>query len=80
MNTISDFFDDRTILITGASGFLGQPMLEKILREIPQVRRIYLLLRPKRQTDGSLWDAQERVRREVLSSSVSSVSSVKSPR
>ncbi len=70
MNTISDFFDDRTILITGASGFLGQPMLEKILREIPQVRRIYLLLRPKRQTDGSLWDAQERVRREVLSSSV----------
>ena len=47
---IIDKFDGRNILITGATGFLGKIILEKILRSIPNVGNIYLLIRPKKDT------------------------------
>lgn len=39
---------DKTILITGGSGFLGKVLIEKILRKTPEVKKIYLLLRAKK--------------------------------
>ena len=45
---ISSTFLDRTVFITGGSGFLGKVLLEKILRKCPEVKTIYLLLRMKK--------------------------------
>ncbi|KAJ1519974.1 hypothetical protein ONE63_004206 [Megalurothrips usitatus] len=38
----------KDVLVTGASGFLGRVLLEKLLRSCPGVRTVFLLLRPKR--------------------------------
>ncbi|XP_043290160.1 putative fatty acyl-CoA reductase CG5065 [Venturia canescens] len=46
--SIEAFFADKVILITGATGFLGKALLEKLLRSCPRVASIYILLRPKK--------------------------------
>ncbi|XP_044260878.1 putative fatty acyl-CoA reductase CG5065 [Tribolium madens] len=46
-NRIADFFKDKTILITGGSGFLGKVLIEKLLRSCTDLRRIYVLIRAK---------------------------------
>jgi len=38
----------KTIFITGGSGFLGKVLIEKILRKTPDIKKIYMLLRPKK--------------------------------
>lgn len=55
----------RTILLTGATGFLGKIILEKILRSAPDVERIYVLVRPRK---GST--ADERMQAEIIQSEV----------
>uniref|UniRef100_A0A0D9W3S8 Fatty acyl-CoA reductase n=1 Tax=Leersia perrieri TaxID=77586 RepID=A0A0D9W3S8_9ORYZ len=53
-------FRDKSILITGSTGFLGKMLVEKILRVQPEVRKLYLLVRaPDAET------AQERILTEV---------------
>ncbi|KAJ8673988.1 hypothetical protein QAD02_005250 [Eretmocerus hayati] len=44
---IQKFFAGKNILITGATGFMGKCLLEKILRSIPEVGHVYLLIRDK---------------------------------
>lgn len=46
--TVRDWYKGKNLFITGASGFLGVSLLEKLLRTIPDVGTIYILLRPKR--------------------------------
>jgi long-chain acyl-CoA synthetase len=67
---IKEFLKGKTFLITGATGFLGQPLVEKILWSVPEVRRIYVLIRPKRQFGGRLLSAQDRLERELWDSTV----------
>nr|CAD7198679.1 unnamed protein product [Timema douglasi] len=50
-NRIADSMADRSILITGGTGFMGKVLLEKILRSCPKVAKIYLLVRPKKGKD-----------------------------
>lgn len=45
---ISSWYNGRCVLVTGATGFMGKVLVEKLLRSCPGVRRVYLLLRPKR--------------------------------
>lgn len=45
---IPEYYADKTLLITGGSGFLGKVLLEKILRSCPDVACVYLLIRAKR--------------------------------
>ena len=70
MNKTAQFFDGKTIFITGATGFLGQPLVEKILHTSPGVARIHVLIRPKRVSPGVVLDAQKRLERELYDSSV----------
>ncbi|KAI3791816.1 hypothetical protein L2E82_05679 [Cichorium intybus] len=42
---IQDFLDKKTILVTGATGFLAKILVEKILRVQPNVNKLYLLVR-----------------------------------
>lgn len=43
---IQQFFKDKTCLLTGATGFVGKLVLEKILRTL-QVKHLYILCRDK---------------------------------
>ncbi|XP_042149474.1 putative fatty acyl-CoA reductase CG5065 [Ixodes scapularis] len=45
---VQSFYQDEVIFITGATGFLGKALLEKLLRSCPGIRRIYILIRPKK--------------------------------
>nr|CAD7424357.1 unnamed protein product [Timema monikensis] len=50
---VSQFYQDRAILVTGGTGFMGKVLVEKLLRSCPGIRNIYLLIRPKRGKDVS---------------------------
>jgi hypothetical protein len=45
---ITEFYQGKNIFVTGATGFLGKVLLEKILRSCPDVGNIYVLIRPKK--------------------------------
>ncbi|KAL3518517.1 hypothetical protein ACH5RR_021106 [Cinchona calisaya] len=45
LGNIVQFLENRTILVTGAAGFLAKIFIEKILRVQPNVKKLYLLLR-----------------------------------
>ena len=47
MNII-EFYRDKTIFVTGCTGFVGKVVLEKLLRSIPLVRKIYVMVRAKK--------------------------------
>ncbi|KAF3655409.1 putative fatty acyl-CoA reductase 2-like [Capsicum annuum] len=44
---IVGFFEDKNILVTGATGFLAKVLIEKTLRTTPNINKIYLLMRAK---------------------------------
>lgn len=48
MNNISGFYADTKIFITGATGFVGKVLVEKLLRSCEKIDAIFLLIRPKR--------------------------------
>lgn len=49
---VADFFADRSVFVTGASGFLGKVLIEKLLHDIPNIKNIYILLRTKGSTQA----------------------------
>ncbi|XLR33789.1 hypothetical protein HN51_043064 [Arachis hypogaea] len=44
-NSVEEYFKGKTILVTGATGFLTKVFVEKILRVQPNIKRLYLLVR-----------------------------------
>jgi alcohol-forming fatty acyl-CoA reductase len=46
--SIKEYFDNSHIFITGATGFLGKVLIEKLLRTCDGIEKIYILMRPKR--------------------------------
>ena len=63
MPVLSETYRAKTVLLTGGTGFLGMALVEKMLRSLPSLKRMYLLVRPKRG-EG----ARERFKKDVLSS------------
>ncbi|KAK3157160.1 hypothetical protein QOZ80_2AG0116980 [Eleusine coracana subsp. coracana] len=59
--TIAGCFRDKTILITGGTGFLGKMVVEKILRVQPDVKQLYLMVRAPNNAS-----AKKRVLTEVI--------------
>ncbi|KAE8606685.1 hypothetical protein XENTR_v10010818 [Xenopus tropicalis] len=47
MISIPEFYRGKNVLITGATGFMGKVLLEKLLRSCPNVKAVYVLVRPK---------------------------------
>lgn len=48
MGPIKDFYCNEAVFITGASGFIGKALVEKVLRTCSGVKTVYLLMRPKK--------------------------------
>ena len=57
MTDIPSFYAGRSVLLTGGTGFMGKVILEKLLRACPEIKAVYLLVRPRRDVPGP-----ERVR------------------
>lgn len=50
---IRDFYKGKTIFITGASGFMGKVLMEKLLYSCSELKEIIILMRPKRGKSGA---------------------------
>ncbi|CAI7845711.1 unnamed protein product [Closterium sp. NIES-54] len=59
---IVEFLRGKHILVTGATGFLAKALVEKILREQPDVGRLYLFIQPRADQP-----AQQRLEQLVAS-------------
>lgn len=47
-SSISEFYKDKVILISGGTGFIGKSLIEKLLRSCDGVKRILVLIRSKK--------------------------------
>ncbi|XP_011005177.1 PREDICTED: alcohol-forming fatty acyl-CoA reductase-like [Populus euphratica] len=61
LGSITEFLNNKSILVIGAAGFLAKIFVEKILRVQPKVKKLYLLLRA---VDTK--SAEERLHNEVI--------------
>ncbi|VVA32946.1 PREDICTED: fatty [Prunus dulcis] len=61
LKSILAYLQNKTILVTGATGFLAMVFVEKILRVQPDVKKIYLLLRASNTNS-----ATNRMHNEIL--------------
>ncbi|XP_059627502.1 fatty acyl-CoA reductase 3-like [Cornus florida] len=61
LDSVINFLENRTILVTGGTGFLAKIFVEKILRVQPNVKKLYLLVRA---TDAKA--ALQRLHNEVI--------------
>uniref|UniRef100_A0A1A9WVE4 Fatty acyl-CoA reductase n=1 Tax=Glossina brevipalpis TaxID=37001 RepID=A0A1A9WVE4_9MUSC len=51
--SVTKFYEEQEIFITGGSGFLGKCLLEKIMRSFPNFKKIYLLMRNKKDKNAA---------------------------
>ena len=51
VDNVSGFYKDQSILLTGATGFLGKVILEKLLRDCRGISNVFVLLRSKQGID-----------------------------
>ncbi|KDP42073.1 hypothetical protein JCGZ_01861 [Jatropha curcas] len=58
---IADFLQGNNYFVTGATGLLGKALIEKMLRTISHVGRIFLLIRAKHEDA-----AMERLKNEII--------------
>ncbi|XP_033007971.1 fatty acyl-CoA reductase 1 isoform X4 [Lacerta agilis] len=47
MVSIPEYYEGKNVLLTGATGFMGKVLLEKLLRSCPKVKTVYVLVRHK---------------------------------
>lgn len=45
---IANWYSNQTLFITGSTGFMGKVLVEKLLRECPDIKACFLLMRTKR--------------------------------
>ncbi|CAG9810069.1 unnamed protein product [Chironomus riparius] len=46
--SIPEFYSGKSVFVTGATGSIGKILIEKFLRSCPDIKRIYILIRPKK--------------------------------
>ena len=69
MGQIKEYYSGKNILLTGATGLMGKVLMEKILTDLPELQRLYVLIRPKKLQDGTQLTADSRLWSEILQSS-----------
>ncbi len=63
--SVLDTLSNQTLFIVGGTGFLGRLMLYHFLKFVPDLRRVYVLIRPTHGRTG-----QDRLEKEILESPV----------
>lgn len=59
---IRSYYTGRTLLVTGGTGFVGSALIAKVLGDLgEEVRRVYVLIRPRRRKDGGQVAPDERL-------------------
>lgn len=48
MTPIQEWYANKSVFVTGGTGFIGKILLEKMLRALPGLSTLYVLVRPKR--------------------------------
>ncbi|GLG96577.1 Fatty acyl-CoA reductase [Gryllus bimaculatus] len=48
---VADFYEGKSIFVTGATGFLGKLLVEKLMWSCPGIENIFLLIRRKKNED-----------------------------
>ncbi|RVE41879.1 hypothetical protein evm_013468, partial [Chilo suppressalis] len=46
--SVKEYYAEKSLFITGSTGFMGKVLVEKILRSCPDVKCLYLLMRSKK--------------------------------
>lgn len=64
MTCIENFFAEKNVLITGATGFVGKVLVEKLLRSCATLNSIYILIRTKK--NGELTKFNEDLKQSVF--------------
>ena len=70
MPSIPEYFAGKSVLVTGATGLVGRVLAEKLLRDLSDVRRLYLIIRPRTGRIGKVLSVEERLDADFLGSSV----------
>ena len=68
---LTSFYEGKSVLLTGSTGFLGKVILEKILRSFSNVKKIYLTIRASGPTEQARKDnAYDRYKNEIKDSQI----------
>ena len=59
---VREFYNDKCMLLTGVTGFLGKVLVERLLSTIPRIGKLYILIRPKKNIT-----LQDRLHKEIFS-------------
>ena len=59
--SVKRFYSNKTILISGCTGFLAKMILEKIVRSCSDFKKIYVLIRSKQGVS-----LQERLEKDIF--------------
>ena len=62
---IKGFYKGKTIFLTGTTGFVGKVVLEKFLRSLGDFKKLYLMVRSKKNQS-----VQQRMMETILNSEV----------
>lgn len=63
---LREYYKGKNLFCTGCTGFVGKVLVEKILRSLPDVGKVYLLVRPKKD----IKNIQDRLTTEILNSKI----------
>ncbi|WJX68164.1 factor arrest protein 3 [Trifolium repens] len=66
LGSIMQFLEGKTVLVTGATGFLAKIFVEKILRVQPNIKKLFLLLRAKDSKSAIQRFAKEIVGKDLF--------------
>ena len=62
---IKEFYKGKTIFLTGTTGFVGKVVLEKIIRSLPDFKKLFVMVRAKKNMTVG-----ERFEKSILSSEI----------
>lgn len=51
MTDVTNWYRKKNIFVTGATGFVGKCLVEKLIRDCPDIGDVYIMIRSKKNTD-----------------------------